>query len=81
MVLSVFIDLKKAFDSVPHQLILAKLSRLGVGGIELQWFSSYLTDRSQFTNINSDHSPTTRVTIGVPPGGATWSFTVSDPHQ
>ena len=44
---AVFYDLRKAFDSVPHRLLLNKLSRLGVDPYLLQWIASYLCERTQ----------------------------------
>ena len=49
----VFIDLKKAFDTVDHKILLDKLNYYGLRGIDNQWFSSYLTNRTQTTEINS----------------------------
>ena len=40
----VYLDLKKAFDSVDHCLLIDKLRRFGIQGSFLQWFKSYLTD-------------------------------------
>ena len=42
---NVFIDLKKAFDSVNHEILLRKLDLYGLKGITLQWFKSFLSNR------------------------------------
>ena len=47
----VFIDLKKAFDTVYHNILLNKRKHYGFGGIIKDWFSSYLNNRMQFTQI------------------------------
>ena len=50
-VISILCDLSKAFDCVNHTLLLAKLSHIGIRGIPLKWFQSYLEDRYQYTVI------------------------------
>ena len=42
----VFLDLKKAFDTVDHEILLTKMNRCGIQGKTLDWFKSYLTDRT-----------------------------------
>ena len=64
----VFIDLKKAFDTVNHDILIQKLEHYGVRGSSLNWFSSYLTGRIQFTYCNSIASDKKIVTCGVPQG-------------
>ena len=42
---ALFIDLRKAFDSVPHKELLPKLRRFGFGENSMNWFTSYLSSR------------------------------------
>jgi hypothetical protein len=55
----VFLDLKKAFDVVPHNILLKKLEKLGITGTALAWFNSYLSNRSQRVDINGQLSDST----------------------
>ena len=66
--LAVFIDFKKAFDSVNHNIILKKLKKLGLHPNTIDWFRSYLASRTQITSVNQIHSDIAPVTCGVPQG-------------
>ena len=48
----VFIDLKKTFDTVDHDILAKKLYLYGVRNTELKWFQSYLNDRQQICKVN-----------------------------
>ena len=63
-----FIDFKKAFDSVSHQILLKKLSACGVSGDFLSYLESYLHDRKQSTTVDRTISNVANVEYGVPQG-------------
>ena len=65
---SVFLDLKKAFDTVDHDILLAKLSAYGVDGVPYHWFHSYLTDRQQYCHVSGHTSSQKHVQCGIPQG-------------
>ena len=62
------VDLKKAFDLVNHSILLSKLQMYGFSPSTVQWFTSYLSDRSQCTNVKGTLSDPLPVSIGVPQG-------------
>ena len=63
-----FLDLKKAFDSVSHQILLKKLEYYGVRGVALNLFQSYLSNRKQLTVIDGYASVIDLIEWGVPQG-------------
>lgn len=75
--LGLFFDLSKAFDTVDHDRLLCKLENMGIRGLPLDWFSSYLRGRSQYVEIlaadgtgclRRHKSSEVMVTKGVPQG-------------
>ena len=66
--MTIFLDLKKAFDTMDHKILLEKLSSYGVQGNAIDWFRSYITQRKQFCGINGECSKPLGVTCGIPRG-------------
>ena len=64
----IFIDLQKAFDTVNHDILIAKLDNYGIRGTANKWFSTYLNNRSQYVSILGFDSDTKRLQHGVPQG-------------
>ena len=66
--LAMFIDFKKAFDTVDHNILLNKLYHYGIRGTTLMWFKNYLV-RSQFTSLaGGDVSDILSLCFGIPQG-------------
>ena len=57
-----------AFDTVDHSLLVTKLESYGIMDNELKWFSNYLTDRRQVTQIDTVKSKYMNINCGVPQG-------------
>ena len=64
----VFVELQKAFDTVDHQILLAKLNNYGIRGVSNDWVKSYLSNRNQYVSINGSDSGLTTINCGVPQG-------------
>ena len=66
--LILFIDFKKAFDTLDHKRILMKAEQMGLRGIYMKWLSNYLNDRKYKVKINNTYSEIIDTTHGVPQG-------------
>ena len=66
--LGVFIDLSKAFDTVDHQILIAKLKHYGVDNNNLLWFKDYLSNRKQCIYYENEHTQLRSINCGVPQG-------------
>ena len=64
----IILDIRKAFDTVNHNILLAKLYNYGIQGIAQEWFASYLSNRQQFVSIDNSISSNIPITCGVPQG-------------
>lgn len=66
--IGIFIDLKKAFDTIDHEILIKKLYFYGIRGHTLNWLSSYLSKRNQFVEIDDITSNILEIVCGVPQG-------------
>jgi hypothetical protein len=64
----VFIDLRKAFDSVSHEKLISRLKSIGMRGRVLSWFDSYLENRPQMVRVNKKLSDAETTKYGIPQG-------------
>ena len=64
----VFHDLKKAFDTVDHNILLTKMNLYRIQGIAVDWFRSYLTNRTQRCLVNAPLPRICSLNCGVPQG-------------
>ena len=68
IVLGVFLDFKKAFDTVNHTILISKLNKYGIRGVALDWIKDYLRNRYQFVAFNNVESDKKLIKCGVPQG-------------
>ena len=66
--MGIFLDLSKAFNTLNHKILLAKLHQFGIRGNVLNWFESYLMHRKQYTSYGNALSTLTDIQHGVPQG-------------
>ena len=64
----VYLDLKKAFDTFNHNILLSKLHHYGIRGKANDWFKSFLVNRNQYISLNNTNSSSEKVMYGVPQG-------------
>lgn len=69
IIIAVFIDLKRAFETIDRKLLIEKLKMYGCCDVVLNWFKSYLSDRKQITKFKNDLSNELFNSIGIPQGG------------
>ena len=67
-IIAFYADLSKAFDKVPHKLLLRKLSDIGVSGCLLEIIYDYLRNRRQFARVDFYTSTVLEITSGIPQG-------------
>ena len=67
-VIGIFLDFRKAFDTVDHDILLDKLYRYGIRGIAHSWFKSYLNNRQQFVKFDDTVSGLQTIKCGIPQG-------------
>ena len=68
IVTTLLIDLKKAFDTIDHRILLRKLYSYGIRGTMFKWIEGYLTGRSQYVIFDGKVSETRSIKCGVPQG-------------
>jgi len=64
----IYLDYRKAFDTVPHQRLIHKLSQIGITGKVLVWITEFLNDRIMKVNVRGSYSQWAQVISGVPQG-------------
>ena len=64
----IYLDFKKAFDSIPHERLLIKMKGYGITGRTLNWVRNFLSGRQQRVRIGNECSSRTDVTSGIPQG-------------
>ncbi len=64
----VFIDLKKAFDTINHTILIEKLNHYGIRGVASNWIENYLCNITQYVSYNDVQSDYKSVVCGIPQG-------------
>ena len=64
----IFLDLRKAFYTVDHQVLLTKMTHFNFSAVSIHWLKSYLSNRKQCVLVDGDKSPYLVNPVGVPQG-------------
>ena len=64
----ILIDLQKAFDTIDHEILLCKMNYLGFTKSAIDWFRSYLANRTSVVHVNGEYSNPGNLKCGVPQG-------------
>ena len=67
-VIIILLDLSSAFDTLEHGILLHRLRAIGLAQSAIEWFKSYLTERTTTVKIGNAYSPSVTCTTGVPQG-------------
>ena len=73
----IFLDLSKAFVTVNDSILLDILEHYGIRGVANDWFSSHLSNRTQFVSMENTCSDYLEISCGVPQGSVPWPFIIS----
>ena len=68
IMIGIFIDFSRAFDTISHDILLRKLHFYGIRGKPLDWIQNYLSNQKQFVFYNNSQSDTCEISCGVPQG-------------
>ena len=64
----IILDLSYAFDTLDHNILISRLTLMGISGLALKWFTSYLTNRNISIMIDKSYSPLSPLNHGIPQG-------------
>ena len=71
----VFIDLKRAFDTIDHKILMSNLEHYGIRGVAYSWLKSYLDNRYQYVNVNTENSELQKGHLWGTPRVSAWTQT------
>ena len=64
----IYLDYRKAFDTVPHQRLLSKMKSYNINSNIIEWTKQYLSNRTQYVELNGIKSESRNVVSGIPQG-------------